>query len=174
MLEQPAGEVGAAGERWSALFELESARLWRALVAYTAGRADIADDAVAEAFARGLAAREPIRDPVAWLYRVAFRHAAALLRGERATTASAAVMPLPPRADARIDADHRADAAALFRALAGLSAGQRAAVVLHHHLGLPVADVAARLGCSPVTVRVQLHRARRRLRDALAEEAGDA
>lgn len=161
-------------ERWSVLFEVESARLWRALVAYTAGRADVADDAVAEAFARGLASRDEIRDPVAWLYRVAFRHAAAVVRGERRLAAGDGVGGSAASADARVDADHRADAAALFLALADLSAGQRAAVVLHHHMGLPVADVAARLGCSPVTVRVQLHRARRRLQAVLRTEVDDA
>src|SRR5471030_2329238 len=92
MVEEPTGDVDESVERWSALFELESPRLWRALVAYTAGRADIADDAVAEAFARGLAAREQIRDPVAWLYRVAFRHAAGVLRGERGIVAGAGVL----------------------------------------------------------------------------------
>jgi DNA-directed RNA polymerase specialized sigma24 family protein len=47
--------------------------LWRAIVAYAGGRSDIADDAVAEAFARAIERDGQVRDPKAYLYRVAFR-----------------------------------------------------------------------------------------------------
>jgi DNA-directed RNA polymerase specialized sigma24 family protein len=59
--------------------------LWRSLYAYTGGRGEVADDAVAEAFARALANADRIREPVAWLYRVAFRIAAAEMKRERGT-----------------------------------------------------------------------------------------
>jgi len=54
------------------LFRLESDGLFRALCAFTGGRADIADEATAEAFAPA-AYEGALRDPVAWLYRVGFR-----------------------------------------------------------------------------------------------------
>src|SRR5215472_18841769 len=58
--------------------------LWRTLYAFTAGRRAVADDAVAEAFARALERARSIRDPVPWLYRTALRIAAAELKRERA------------------------------------------------------------------------------------------
>jgi DNA-directed RNA polymerase specialized sigma24 family protein len=47
--------------------------LWRAIVAYAGGRSDIANDAVAEAFARAIERDGRVRDPKAYIYRVAFR-----------------------------------------------------------------------------------------------------
>jgi DNA-directed RNA polymerase specialized sigma24 family protein len=49
------------------------------------GRADVADDAVAEAFARTIARDGDVREPIGYLYRIAFRVAAAELseRGDR-------------------------------------------------------------------------------------------
>ena len=57
-------------------------QLWRGVYAYSGGRADIADEAVAEAFARALEGTERIRSLLPWLYRVAFRQAAERLRRE--------------------------------------------------------------------------------------------
>lgn len=54
--------------------------MWRTMYAYTGGRRDIADDTVAEAFARALEHRSSINDPIAWLYRVAFRIAGAEMK----------------------------------------------------------------------------------------------
>jgi DNA-directed RNA polymerase specialized sigma24 family protein len=45
------------------LFREEGARMWRALVAFTGGRKEIADDAVAEAFAQAIRYAPSIRDP---------------------------------------------------------------------------------------------------------------
>jgi DNA-directed RNA polymerase specialized sigma24 family protein len=58
--------------------------LWRAVLAYSGGRRDVADDAVAEAFARAIERDRQIREPRAYLYRVAFRIAAAELRRDGA------------------------------------------------------------------------------------------
>jgi hypothetical protein len=57
-------------------------RLWWALLAYTGDR-EMASDAVAEAFARALTASDTIRDPAAWVWRVAFRVATTHLREPR-------------------------------------------------------------------------------------------
>jgi DNA-directed RNA polymerase specialized sigma24 family protein len=51
--------------------------LWRAVYAYAGGRRDVADDAVAEAFARAISRADHVRDPLAYLFRVAFRVASA-------------------------------------------------------------------------------------------------
>src|SRR5436190_20817936 len=65
------------------LFRDDGPRLWRALYAYSGGRRDVADDAVAEAFARALEHQGSIRSPKPWGYRIAFRVATAAVRRER-------------------------------------------------------------------------------------------
>jgi len=142
--------------------------LWRTLYAFTAGRRAVADDAVAEPFARLLERAHSIRDPVPWLYRTALRIAAAELRRERAERSA------PPQAqpDAATARDGLGD---LVPALRQLSPAQRAAVVLHYEADLPVRDVASQMGTSVAAVKVHLFRGRRRLRELLgAEEVTDA
>ncbi len=58
-------------------------RVWRAVLAMSAGRTAIADDATAEAFARLFAHRESVREPVPWVFRMAFRLAGQELRRDR-------------------------------------------------------------------------------------------
>ncbi|GAA0598911.1 hypothetical protein HPO96_21545 [Kribbella sandramycini] len=53
---------------------------------------------------------------------------------------------------------------------ATLPTKQRAAVVLRYYEDLPDADIAVILGCSPATVRSQIHRALASLRETLTEE----
>lgn len=55
-------------------------------------------------------------------------------------------------------------------ALRSLSPRVRAAVVLHHMAGLPVAEVAAALGVSPNTVKTQLKVGLARLREVLDDD----
>jgi RNA polymerase sigma-70 factor (ECF subfamily) len=60
-------------------------------------------------------------------------------------------------------------------ALRRLSPNQRAAIVLRHVVDLEVSEIARRMGTAAPTVRVHLHRGRKRLRDLLgAEEVDDA
>jgi DNA-directed RNA polymerase specialized sigma24 family protein len=65
---------------FAALYREIGPRLWRAILAYSGGRRDVADDAVGEAFVRAMESQKPIRSPYPWLYRTAFRIAAADLR----------------------------------------------------------------------------------------------
>jgi RNA polymerase sigma-70 factor (ECF subfamily) len=94
--------------------------------------------------------------PGAWVQRVAIRDAV------RAATRSRRrqVLDHPPGADPAAATATRID---LARALAELPARPRAAVVLHHLAGWPVAEVAATLGCAEGTVRAHLHRGRQAL-----------
>ncbi len=137
--------------------------LWRAIYAFTAGRRAVADDAVAEAFARALEQAGQIRDPVPWLYRTAFRLAAQDLRRERREPE-----PGPDQAAASA-----AGLGALVPALRQLSPAQRAAVVLRYEADLPVQEIAARMGTSVGAVKVHLFRGRRRLRELLGNEEVD-
>ncbi len=153
-------------EGLEAVFRRETPRLWRALMAYTAGRTVVAEDAMAEAFTRALAHSESIRDPVAWLYRVSFRLAAEEMRRER--RADPADVPVDV-AESAVESELLEP---LFYALQRLPPNQRAAVFLHYQCDLSVAEVAARLGIARATVRVHLWRGREQLR-RLLEEDGD-
>jgi RNA polymerase sigma-70 factor (ECF subfamily) len=136
-------------------------QLWRAIFAYTGGRADVADDAVGEAFVRAIENGERIRSPYPWLYRTAFRIAAAELRRD---------VRAVPREGAHFDDSATGD---LMRAMRRLPPSQRAAVYLHYQADLPVREVARLTGSSVAAVKVQLHRGRRRLREILGSEEVD-
>ncbi len=164
---RPGIQAGLA-RRASALeqvFEEASPGLWRAIYAFTAGRRSIADDAVAEAFARALERGDAIRDVVPWLYRTAFRIAATEMRRERNAVWS---LPTPES-----DETESYGLSALLPALRQLSPAQRAAVVLHYEADLPVRDVARQMGTSPAAVKVHLFRGRQRLRELLGTQEVD-
>ena len=167
---QAIAEVPLADERtteahdFDALFREAGSGVFRTLYAYTAGRGDIAEEAMAEAFARALARPGTIRDPVAWIYRTAFRLANEELRAERRRAPAPTGSGSPPP-----------ELVGLIDALRKLSPNQRAAIVLRHVLDLDISEVAQRMGTAQPTVRVHLHRGRKRLRELLGtEEVDDA
>jgi RNA polymerase sigma-70 factor (ECF subfamily) len=154
----------AARHDFEAVFREHADGVFRTLYAFTAGRRALAEEATAEAFARAIAHAETIRDPVAWIYRAAFRIALDELRRERRDVR-----------EPEGRADDAAGLGALVHALRELSPNQRAAVVLRYEADLPVQEIARRMGTSAATVRVHLHRGRKRLRELLgAEEVDDA
>ncbi|MGH2725317.1 MAG: RNA polymerase sigma factor [Actinomycetota bacterium] len=142
------------------LYRQEGRRLWWALLAYS-GDADVANDAVAEAFAQALGRGSTLTDPMAWIWRVAFRVAAGELKRRRQTDHR-----LP---EVATSSEQRASE--LVFLLHHLPEKQRAAIVLHYYADRPVKEVAAALGVTPATARVHLHRGRRRLM-ALLEDQG--
>jgi len=133
-------------------------RLWWALLAYTGDR-EIASDATAEAFARALTAAETIRDPAAWIWRVAFRIATAELLNARRHVENR---------EPSYELDDRA--LGVMVALERLSRNQRAVFVLFYLEDRPAKEIAGVLDMSPATVSVHLHRARRRLREILGDD----
>lgn len=143
------------------LYREQGGRLWRSIVLSTGSR-DVADDAVAEAFAQALARGDAIRDPAAWIWRAAFRIAAGELK-ERSMAGLTAIEPSEDAPESVVD---------LMRALAELTPHQRTAVVLADYGGYPHREIARILGSSVSAVGVHVHRARRRLRRLL--EADDA
>ncbi len=146
---------------FDALFRAEGQGVYRTMYAFTAGRRDIAEDATAEAFARAIAHAGTIREPLRWIYRVAFRVAADELKRDREIGMAADESVASP------------EFVGLMDALRQLSPNQRAAVVLRHVLDLEVQEVARRMGVAAPTVRVHLHRARGRLRGLLGDEEVD-
>jgi RNA polymerase sigma-70 factor, ECF subfamily len=141
------------------LYREHGKRLWWALVAFSGDR-EIASDAESEAFAQALRRGDHIRDPLAWIWRAAFRIAAGELK-ERARQA-------PPLTEPMYELPE--PAAEVTAALRQLPAQQRAAVVLHYYADRPIREIAEVLGTSPSTVAVHLHRGRNRLRDLLGDD----
>lgn len=143
------------------LYREHGGRLWRAVMAF-AGDREVANDAVAEAFAQALRRGDQVRDPLAWVWKAAFRIAAGELK-ERGRFSDAK----PERGY-----ESREPITDLLAALGKLSPKQRAAVVLHHYAGYPVAQVADMIGSTSAAVKVHLMRGRAKLRGLLGE--GDA
>jgi RNA polymerase sigma-70 factor (ECF subfamily) len=147
-----------------AVYRSHGGLVWRAVLTMSAGNREVADEATSEAFARLFAYREGVRDPMAWVFRTAFRVAGKELRRQRRLVAEAA-----PERGAM---DRSALPADLTAALRLLSPDQRAAVFLHYFADLSVGEVARLSGAPVATVKVRLHRARRSLRDSLGVAGG--
>lgn len=145
-----------------ALYRADADRLWRAVHAF-AGDAEIASDAVAEAYAQLLRRGAAVRDPAAWVWRVAFQvsRGALKVRGLDSAVSS----HVGDYADAYADHD-------LLTAVRQLPEGQRAAVILFYYADLPVREIADRLGTNSLAVRANLSRGRRRLRELLGDRDG--
>lgn len=153
-------------DRLRPVYEEVNERLWRAIVAWS-GSTDVADEAVAEAFAQAARRGDALRDPAAWVWRAAFRIAGGDLAERRRTD------PLDPEVAVRWPAPSvpfPGDLDDLLHALQTLPEQQRRAVVLVDGAGFSAAEAAALLGTSAGTVRVQALRARRRLRSLLTPQ----
>jgi RNA polymerase sigma-70 factor (ECF subfamily) len=148
------------------LYREQGARLWRAVLAYTGDR-EVANDAVAEAFAQALRRGKAIRRPLPWIWRAAFRIAA----GELAGRARFADMEVQEGEEDPVGQEGFADlSGSLMGALRKLSPMQRGSLVLHYFAGYPVRETARILGSTSAAVRVHLSRGRRRLRRLLEED----
>ena len=132
--------------------------MWRAVLAMSAGSREVADEATCEAFARLYAYRDGVRDPVAWVFRTAFRLASREMKRQR------------HHADSDVPEMIAGEVSVLpcsvARGLRRLSPEQRSAVFLHYFADMPVGEVARLSGVPVATMKVRLHRARRALRAA--------
>jgi RNA polymerase sigma factor (sigma-70 family) len=145
------------------LYREHGERLWRAVFAFCGDR-EVASDAVAEAFAQCLRRGAAVRDPGRWIWRAAFRIAAGDLKDRRRRQA------MSVRAEDWYEIPE--SAIQILEAFTRLSPRQRAAVILHDHIGYSTKEVAAIIGSTAATVRVHLSHGRRRLRTLL--EVNDA
>ena len=163
-------------EAFTEIFE----RHFHAIHRYLARRigSDMADELAAEAFAVAFGKRDrydqSFPDARPWLFgiatRLAQRHRRREQRELRAYARTGRDPALPPgdeRAAGRADAQLAGPA--LAAALAVLSAEERDVLLLHAWADLAHAEIALALAISEGTVKSRLHRARRRVRDALAE-----
>lgn len=144
-----------------AVYREHGDRLWWAVLAF-AGDRDVASDATAEAFAQALRRGHELRDPLAWIWRAAFRIAAGEMK-QRGRIVS-------PIAEPSYDLPE--PAADVADALRRLPPQQRAAVVLHYYADRPIREIAEILGTTASTVAVHLHRGRKRLRVLLGDDDG--
>jgi RNA polymerase sigma-70 factor (ECF subfamily) len=139
---------------WEAVYRAEAPKLWRSLVLQT-GSPEVAADAVAEAFAQGIARGDALRKPGAWVWRTAFviaRAEAGRLRVEHHEAQDRAAVGLESVME-------------LLDDLRTLSPMQRSAIVLHYFAGYSLADTAAIVGSTRSAIGVHLFRARKKLRD---------
>jgi uncharacterized protein len=168
--ERPDGELVAAtlgGDRpaFEHLLDRHVDRV-RLLACRMLGPQD-AEDVVQEALLQAFLGLDRLRDPErfgSWLYGITLNLARMRLRRRDP-------LPLDAGLVEGAAADGKTALGAVREALDVLPRGEREAVLLHYVEGLAQHEVASLVGEQPGTVRVRLHRARRRLREQLAEFA---
>jgi RNA polymerase sigma factor (sigma-70 family) len=133
------------------------------------------EDVVQEVFADAFASWSTIEKPVQWTYVVARRRvgerAEAVRRvvdGDPAEVADRQVLFLDEDGRGRDEPFEAALISEIRAAFLTLPDRQRDATVLRHVLGLSSAEVAERLGCTPATVDVHVHRGVQAVRKQLA------
>jgi RNA polymerase sigma-70 factor, ECF subfamily len=130
---------------------------------------DRAQDATQQALLNAWRDLTLLRDPErfeAWLYRIVVHACYVESRSDRRWTARVRVLSVVPTPGPDI-ATSVVDRDAIDRAFRVLTPEQRAVVVLHHHLGYPLTEIAVTLGIPEGTARSRLHYAVRQLRIAL-------
>jgi RNA polymerase sigma-70 factor, ECF subfamily len=145
-------------------------RIVRHAYALTGNLAD-AQDVTQEAFARAWQRWDRVREvdsPEAWVRRVATNVAVSRLR--RTRTARAAAWQLASCVVPEISPD----TVALVAALRKLPERQRVVLVLHYLADLPVAQIAAELGCPAGSVKAWLSRGRTALALAVGDDPGSS
>jgi len=150
---------------FDAFYRASRQRLFDTLYALTGNPAE-AQDVVHEAYARAWQRWSKVGeygDPEAWVRTVARRIAVSRWRRTRNRLVAHRRVGEPPPLPGPSP-----DRLVLVAALAKIPVAQRTAIVLHHLLGLPVAEVAAETGVAEGTVKARLSRGRR----ALAERLG--
>jgi RNA polymerase sigma factor (sigma-70 family) len=154
-------------------------RLFAALIERHVGRATVlvgrlldsraeGEDIVQEAVLQAYLGLRELRDPDrfgAWFCAIATNLAKMSLRQVRGKLIPLDGLESRVTSDGELEAGDRLRA--IHEALAGLSRSEREAVVLHYVGGLTTPEIALRAGERVGTVRVRLHRARRRLQTVL-------
>ena len=155
---------------FDAFYTATAPRLVRQLHAMT-GDLSEAQDCVQEAYARAWqrwAQVSAYEAPEAWVRQVAWRLAVSRFR--RARVGSGLLRRHGPPDDVPALSPDRV---ALVAALRQLPEAQRSAVVLHHLVGLSVAEVAAETGAPDGTVKARLSRGRTALAALLRDTDTD-
>jgi RNA polymerase sigma-70 factor (ECF subfamily) len=156
-MTQPLEMSSSAG--FEAFFHEHYERLLKAVYLVTGNRGE-AEDLAQEAFVKVYERWDKVAgldNPMGYLYRAAINAHTSRLR----RLAVAARKTFAPRHADPLEASDDRDQ--IRRALAGLSEGQREAIVLVEWLGMTDDEAGRVLGVAPVTVRVRISRARQAL-----------
>jgi RNA polymerase sigma-70 factor (ECF subfamily) len=134
---------------------------------------DLAEDAVQSALIVAWRQLRTLRDPdrfEPWLHRILTNECYAEARRRTRWSANIRVLPVEGSAEATgiLTVNDRDQ---LERAFRRLTLEQRAVLVFHHYLGLPLPEVATRLGIPPGTAKSRLHHATAALRGSLEADA---
>jgi RNA polymerase sigma-70 factor (ECF subfamily) len=174
-----ADPLAGVAETAAASFELFYAATARDLWAYAAatlGDPTLADDIVQETFVRYLRCGVRFADDAhrrAYLFRVAsHRMLDERRRAHRRYETHPEPSPIDGESEPVTNPHTIADALDLRAGLARLSPRERSLLWLAHVEGFSHQEIGARLGTQPGSVRVLLHRARRRLAKILSFAAG--
>jgi RNA polymerase sigma-70 factor (ECF subfamily) len=130
---------------------------------------DVAEDAVQAALVRAWQELRTLRDPErfeAWLHRILTNECYAEARRRARWSTNIRLLPVAEHAD-RGDILTVDDRDQLERAFRRLTLEQRSVLVFHHYLGLPLPEVATRLGIPLGTAKSRLHHATAALRASL-------
>ncbi|WP_033223325.1 RNA polymerase sigma factor [Kitasatospora phosalacinea] len=161
--------MGAA-EEFSALYGEHHTAVLRYV--YRRAGADSADDLAAEVFVVAWRRWSQLpAEPLPWLYEVARKVVANHVRGRERSEQLAVRWETEGILPVRDIAEHVAARDSVHAAWTRLGERDREVLALIAWEGLGVRQAAQVLGCSPATFSVQLFRARRRLRAALADSA---
>jgi RNA polymerase sigma-70 factor (ECF subfamily) len=136
---------------------------------------DLARDAVQEAYLGAWRNLPGLRDADrfdAWLHRLTVNACLEVLRRRRRRPIEVELEPITPTLGD--DTALVADRDLLERGFVQLGADQRAVLVLHYYVGLPVPAVAETLGIPLGTAQSRLARALAGLRAAIAADTGEA
>jgi len=160
----------------SALFSTYHDRIYRYVLSLVHNPTE-AEDLTQDTFLRAYTHRDSLRDPNAergWLYRIATHACLDRLRqravhvsieGEEGERTVGSVPAITPSALEIAERDETG--ACVQRCLDFLSDSYRAAILLHEAHSLTVPEIAGLLGESVDTVKIRLHRARRKLQEIM-------
>ena len=139
------------------------ARMVHGVVLARTSRTDV-DDVVQEVFVTALERLKDLREPAAfggWLATIARRRATDHVRRQPMTEALVDDVPSPKRGD-------RLEAIAILNAIKSLPDAYSETLVLRLVEGMTGLEIAERTGLTPASVRVNLHRGMKLLREKLA------
>ena len=137
---------------------------------------DLADEAVQAALVTAWHDLPVLREPdrfEPWLHRIVTRQCYALAKQRRRWSADIRLLPRPgegPSSDFLTVEDRDQ----LDRAFRRLPIEQRAVLVYHHYLGLPLIEVAERVGVPLGTVKSRMHHAIAAMRASVEADARSA
>ncbi len=161
-----AGDVGA----FEALYREYSPRIYALCLRLVGGNSADATDLMQDAFIRAWRSLSTFRGDCAfasWLHRLVVNAMLENARGERRRQARVLSIDDTSRLPGAARSSGVELKMEMDEAIASLPKGARVAFVLHDVEGYQHQEIAQQLGISVGTVKAQLHRARRLLRDRL-------